>query len=203
MRAFLRADPDVIMVGEMRDAETAKISIEASLTGHLVLSTLHTNSAVESVIRLVDLGMDRFNFADALIGVLSQRLARKLCTRCRQAREATEEEIEDLALEYCGGTEVKPEAFVEQWREWSPSGQLVLHEAVGCSACRHGYRGRLALYELLEATPDIKHLIRSGGTTPQIAESARRSGMRLLRHDAIEKVLSGTIDLASARGAVS
>ena len=116
MRSFLRLDPDVIMVGEMRDAETAKTGIEASLTGHLVFSTLHTNSAVESVIRLLDLGMDPFNFADALLGVVSQRLVRSLCPDCRRPNKASAEEIDDLLKEYCDGTTLEPAAVRARWQ---------------------------------------------------------------------------------------
>jgi len=202
MRAFLRADPDVIMVGEMRDAETTSIGIEASLTGHLVFSTLHTNSAAESVIRLLELGMDPFNFADALIGILSQRLARKLCVACRKPRTATGEEILALAQEYCIGSKLEPAVVIGQWKQtYAPGEALLLYEADGCKACNHGYKGRIGVYELLSGTPKIKNLIRSRGTVPEVLEAAQESGMRLLRQDAIEKVLSGVLDLASARGA--
>lgn len=200
MRAFLRADPDVIMVGEMRDAETAKIGIEASLTGHLVFSTLHTNSAAESVVRLIEMGIDPFNFADALIGILSQRLARTLCTRCRRARSMTEIEILDLANEYCSESRLDPTAVIAKWRAtYAIDGQLRRHEAVGCDACSGGYKGRVGVYELLASTPKIKDIIRARGSAPQVAEAAQGSGMRLLRQDAIDKVLGGVLDLASAR----
>jgi type II secretory ATPase GspE/PulE/Tfp pilus assembly ATPase PilB-like protein len=203
MRAFLRADPDVIMVGEMRDAETAKMGIEASLTGHLVLSTLHTNSAAESVVRLLDLGMDPFNFADALVGILSQRLARKLCPACKKAHFASETEIAELAQEYCADTPLKPAAVIEQWRRAAAGGQIQLYEAVGCPDCKGGYRGRLGVYELLPGTAKIRHLVRSRGTVPQLVEAAMEGGMRLLKQDAIDKMLTGTLDLASARAASS
>lgn len=203
MRSFLRADPDVIMVGEMRDAETAKIGIEASLTGHLVLSTLHTNSAAESIVRLLDLGMDPFNFADALVGVLSQRLARKLCPTCKKAHAASETEIAELAQEYCADTPLKPATVVEQWRRAAAGGQVLLYEAVGCHACKDGYRGRMGVYELLPGTARIRHLVRSRGTVPQLVEAAMEAGMRLLKQDALDKVLSGLLDLPSARAASS
>jgi type II secretory ATPase GspE/PulE/Tfp pilus assembly ATPase PilB-like protein len=115
MRSFLRADPDVIMVGEMRDAETAKVGIEASLTGHLVLSTLHTNSAIECIIRLLDLGMDSFNFSDALLGVLAQRLAKRLCPACKVKYVPAEDELRELAEEYCLDTQLDPETTREEW----------------------------------------------------------------------------------------
>ncbi|MDB5972001.1 MAG: type secretion system protein [Hydrocarboniphaga sp.] len=204
MRAFLRADPDVIMVGEMRDAETAGIGIEASLTGHLVFSTLHTNSAAESIVRLLDLGMDPFNFADALIGVLSQRLARKLCPKCRRPHVASEAEIAELLAEYCEGSELHKPEVLALWREdFARRDQFVLYEAVGCNACRSGYKGRVGIYELLSATPQVKQLARSHGTLPQLVEAARAGGMRLLRQDAIDKLLSGQLDRASARAVSS
>lgn len=204
MRAFLRADPDVIMVGEMRDAETAKIGIEASLTGHLVFSTLHTNSAAESVVRLLDLGMDPFNFADALIGILSQRLARKLCPNCKQGHVASEEEIADLVGEYCNETSLDPEVVRKRWlTEFGQDGHLILREAVGCDACRDGYKGRVVVYELLSGTTEVKHLVRSRSTVPQVVAAAQAGGMLSLRQNAIEKILRGVLDLTSARAVSS
>ena len=204
MRAFLRADPDVIMVGEMRDAETTKIGIEASLTGHLIFSTLHTNSAAESIVRLLDLGMDPFNFADALIGILSQRLARKLCPNCKQAHVASETEISVLIGEYCSETSLDRAAVLSRWRtDYGKDGHLILSKAVGCDACRDGYKGRVVVYELLAGTPQIKHLVRSHGTVPQLVAAAKEGGMLLLRQDAIEKVLRGVLDLTSARAVSS
>jgi type II secretory ATPase GspE/PulE/Tfp pilus assembly ATPase PilB-like protein len=200
MRAFLRADPDVIMVGEMRDAETAKIAIEASLTGHLVFSTLHTNTAAESVVRLIELGMDPFNFADALIGILSQRLVRKLCRECKKAHIATEAEILALAREYCMDSNLDPATTIESWKAtYATDGHLLLYDAVGCSACRAGFRGRVGVYELMASSPLVKGVIRSRGTAPEVLEAAQTGGMRMLRQDAIEKVLAGAIDLVSAR----
>jgi len=204
MRAFLRADPDVIMVGEMRDVETTKIGIEASLTGHLVFSTLHTNSAAESVVRLLDMGMDPFNFADALIGIVSQRLARKLCSSCRQSRVVTPEEADDLASEYCAGTTLDPRQVRDQWlADFGIDGNLILREPLGCDACRDGFKGRVVVYELLSGTPEVKHLIRTHGPVPQIVVAAQAGGMLTLRQNAIDKVLRGTLDLASARAVAS
>ena len=201
MRSFLRADPDIIMVGEMRDIETTKIGIEASLTGHLVLSTLHTNSAAESIIRLLELGMDPFNFADALVGILSQRLARTLCSQCKKARVATEEEIATLAREYCIDSKLDAGTVIAEWHQtFAGSGHIQLQEPSGCEKCGGtGYRGRIGVYELLVASPRIKEMIRSRGTVPQVEEAAQNGGMRLLRQDAIEKVLSGLLDLPNAR----
>src|SRR5438270_3118625 len=152
----MRADPDVIMVGEMRDAETSKMAIEASLTGHLVLSTLHTNSAAESVVRLLDLGMDPFNFADALLGVLAQRLVRKLCTQCRARLEPSVRDMEELANEYCDGTALDRDMVLRKWREQ----KVTLYQAQGCKECDGtGYQGRLPVYELMVADAAVKRLI--------------------------------------------
>jgi type II secretory ATPase GspE/PulE/Tfp pilus assembly ATPase PilB-like protein len=204
MRAFLRADPDVIMVGEMRDAETTKIGIEASLTGHLVFSTLHTNSAAESIVRLLDLGMDPFNFADALIGILSQRLARKLCSNCKNAHFASPAEIAELCDEYCGGTSLDPAAVIRRWQtDFGKEGRVSLREAVGCDACREGYKGRVVVYELLAGTPQIKHLVRTRAAVPELLVAAQEGGMLALRQNAIEKVLRGVLDLPSARAVSS
>lgn len=204
MRAFLRADPDVIMVGEMRDAETAKIGIEASLTGHLVLSTLHTNSAAESIVRLLDLGMDPFNFADALIGILSQRLARKLCINCAESYVASELEISDLLGEYCSESTLDPKAVLGRWQaDHGKDGHMVLRKAVGCDACRDGYKGRIVVYELLPGTAQIKHLVRSHATVPQLLSAAQEGGMQSLRQTAITKLLQGVLDLPSARAVSS
>jgi type II secretory ATPase GspE/PulE/Tfp pilus assembly ATPase PilB-like protein len=204
MRAFLRADPDVIMVGEMRDAETTKIGIEASLTGHLVFSTLHTNSAAESIVRLLDLGMDPFNFADAVIGILSQRLARKLCPNCKEAHVADAVETADLVAEYCLETNLDPAVVLQRWNdEFATDGHLILRTAAGCDACREGYKGRVVVYELLAATPEVKHLIRTRAAVPLLLAAAQQEGMRSLRQAAIEKVLHGVLDLNSARSVAS
>jgi type II secretory ATPase GspE/PulE/Tfp pilus assembly ATPase PilB-like protein len=176
MRSFMRADPDVIMVGEMRDAETAKIGIEASLTGHLVLSTLHTNSAVESVARLLDLGMDPFNFADALLGVLAQRLVRKLCPDCKVAYPASAPELEELGA----------------------AAALTLYRAKGCKRCDNtGYLGRMAVYELLVADAAVKRLVQKRAPVSEIAEGA--AGMRTLKRDAADKIIEGLIDMQQLR----
>jgi type II secretory ATPase GspE/PulE/Tfp pilus assembly ATPase PilB-like protein len=198
MRSFLRLDPDVIMVGEMRDAETAKTGIEASLTGHLVFSTLHTNSAAESVMRLLDLGMDPFNFADALLGVVSQRLVRALCPDCRRPRKASAEEIEDLLREYCDNTKLEPASVRERWHASyaGRQGHLTLYDAVGCDKCaKRGYRGRLGIHELLVNTRTVKRLIQSRANVEEIQNAAMVEGMLTLRQDGIEKVLQGRTDL--------
>ncbi len=201
MRSFLRADPDVIMVGEMRDAETAKIAIQASLTGHMVFSTLHTNSAAESMVRLLDLGMDPFNFSDALSGVLAQRLTRKYCS-CKEAYKAKEEEIFALAEEYCVGTNFDPAQIVEQWRKTytDESGEFSLYAARGCSVCDEtGYKGRMGLYELLEVTPAVKKLLQHQATVEVIQAQALQEGLRTLKQAGIELVLQGRTDIFQIR----
>ena len=201
MRSFLRADPDVIMVGEMRDVETTKIGIEASLTGHLVLSTLHTNSAPESVTRLLDFGMDPFNFADALLGIMAQRLARRLCPDCRQPHEASPEEIHILLEEYCFNTPLDPDSVLKQWqKQYASDGVFTLYSAHGCPACEdQGYKGRLGLYELLLATPHIKRLIQTRAPVTEITAAAMQEGMRSLKQDGLEKILQGFTDINQVR----
>jgi len=208
MRSFLRADPDIIMVGEMRDQETTKIGIEASLTGHLVLSTLHTNSAPESVTRLLDLGMDPFSFADSLLGVLAQRLAKTLCPSCKRSHTATEKEIETLLAEYCheikasGGTrKAMTTLHKETLKEWkamyaSKKGKFTLYKPDGCEACDGtGYRGRIGIHELLVASDAIKEHIHNRSTVRTILATAMKEGMRTLRQDGIEKILQGHTDI--------
>ena len=198
MRSFMRADPDVIMVGEMRDAETAKMGIEASLTGHIVLSTLHTNSAPESVVRLLDLGMDPFNFADALLGVLAQRLVRKLCPDCKAGYTPSGPELEELAKEYCGESKGDPGKILHAWRA-QPKG-ITLHRAKGCSRCdRTGYKGRMALYELLAADAVVKRLVQTRAPVTEIAAAGAANGMRTLKQDGIEKVIRGLTDVQQVR----
>jgi type II secretory ATPase GspE/PulE/Tfp pilus assembly ATPase PilB-like protein len=186
MRAFLRADPDIIMVGEMRDLETASTAIEASLTGHLVFSTLHTNNAPETVTRLVDMGLDPFTFSDSLRGVLAQRLARGLCPACRREIRPSE----TLAGEFT-------QAYGAEALERRLAGtRLTLWEAPGCKTCDgKGYKGRMAIHELLVADDDIRREIQRKGTAEAIRDVARRRGMRTLMEDGLEKVLSGDTDL--------
>ena len=192
MRAFLRADPDVIMVGEMRDQETCEIGIEASLTGHLVLSTLHTNSAPETIIRLLDMGMDPFNFADALLGIMAQRLTRTLCSECKKAYHPTQDEFQALATEY------GPEDFELTGIKYAKD--LTLYRPVGCGKCNDsGHVGRMAVHELLEGTDEIKHLIQIKSTMAEIREQARTDGMTTLKQDGILKVFKGLTDIRQIR----
>lgn len=207
MRAFLRADPDVIMVGEMRDSETAHIAIEASLTGHMVMSTLHTNSAPESVIRMLDMGLDPFNFADALVGVLSQRLARRLCPDCKQPYTPDADELQQIATDYAAGTGLAPESLLAPWRSrFVPAGasDWVLYRAQGCNHCDHtGYKGRVGIYELMAASPGIKKLIQTRAPVDQLFEAATAQGMLRLLQYGLLKVLEGVTDQRSVRGACS
>ena len=189
MRAFLRCDPDVIMVGEMRDQETASIAVEASLTGHLVLSTLHTNSAPETVTRLLDMGLDPFTFADALLGVLAQRLARGLCVHCREVLPGTAAEYTDLDRLYGRGQLEKNLGLV-------PGPAFFVWHARGCEACGHtGYSGRVALHELLVCDPTIRGHVSRKLPVEQLRAHAIGAGMRTLLQDGIEKCLSGATDL--------
>jgi len=211
MRAFLRADPDVIMVGEMRDEETVSVGIEASLTGHLVFSTLHTNSAPESVVRLLDMGMDPFNFADALLGVLAQRLAKRLCPKCKTAYHPDGAELSDLLDEYCTDlqlttpfkedAEAARKAIARQWQESfaDKDGRFTLYKAVGCNDCTNGYRGRLGLHELMLGSDSVKKLVQERARVAELLGRALEEGMRTLRQDGIEKVLGGVTDMIQVR----
>jgi type II secretory ATPase GspE/PulE/Tfp pilus assembly ATPase PilB-like protein len=193
LRAFLRADPDVIMVGEMRDRETTSIGIQASLTGHLVLSTLHTNNAPESVTRLLDMGMDPFNFADAIICVLAQRLGHTFCKDCRQNHHPSEAHYDELLREY-GTEEFKARVNIAY------SDGLNFSQAVGCKLCNNsGYRGRTALHELLMGTDEIKRLIQSKARIEEIRIQAIKDGMTTLKQDGIEKIFAGHLDLLQVR----
>ena len=203
LRSFLRADPDVIMVGEIRDKETAQIAIEASLTGHLVLSTLHTNSAAETVVRLLDMGMDPFNFADSLLAVLAQRLVRRMCPDCRASSDASEEQITELVEDYLHvfPDDIRPtrDAVLADWAQrHGKNGRLQHYHAQGCDKCENtGLRGRVGVHELLVIQGDIRRLIQTSARPEQLLhEAMAHGGMRTLRQDGIEKVLTGmtTID---------
>ena len=192
MRAFLRADPDVIMVGEMRDEETVSTGIEASLTGHLVFSTLHTNSAPETITRLLDMGMDPFNFADALLGVLAQRLLRTLCKECKKPYNPSEEEFKNLVMEY--GEEYFKDLDI------SYSQDMIFYSPVGCPVCNNtGYKGRMGIHELLIASDEIKALIQNKARVEEIREQAMKECMRTLKQDGIEKAIKGYTDVKQVR----
>ncbi len=192
MRAFLRADPDVIMVGEMRDEETASTGIEASLTGHLVFSTLHTNSAVETVIRLLDMGLDPFNFADALLCVLAQRLVRRVCVECKEDYHPEKDEFEELVHAY--GADDFQKLGVKY------DDDFVLYRGKGCNACgSSGYRGRAGIHELLVATDSMKKLIQQKARVAEMVVVAKEEGMTTLVQDGIQKALEGVTDLKQVK----
>jgi len=186
MRAFLRADPDIILIGEMRDKETASIGVEASLTGHLVLSTLHTNSAPETISRLLDLGLDRVNFSDALLGILAQRLMRTLCADCKEPYQPEQKELDHLIDQY--GRESFAELGID-------AHSVELCRAKGCSSCPGlGYRGRVGIHEFLLGTPQLQGLIYRNAGMEAIYEQAISDGMRTLKQDGIAKIFGGLSD---------
>jgi type II secretory ATPase GspE/PulE/Tfp pilus assembly ATPase PilB-like protein len=192
LRSFLRADPDVIMIGEMRDKETAHIGVEASLTGHLVFSTLHTNSAPETVTRLLDMDLDPFNFADSLLCVLAQRLVKTLCPHCKEAYPASEQEIEDLRMEFGPGFDVHAAEFLASER--------TLYRKVGCAQCMgSGYKGRVGIHELMLSSEGIKTSIKYRKPTEEIRSQAVADGMLSLKQDGILKVLQGRTDMEQVR----
>ncbi|BCA55201.1 putative Type IV pilus assembly protein PilB [Nitrospira sp. KM1] len=192
MRSFLRADPDVIMIGEMRDKETADVAIEASLTGHLVLSTLHTNSAVETVTRLLDMGCDSFNFADSMLCIIAKRLCKRLCSMCKQSYHPPQSEYDELAATY-------------GQQEWETLGisydeTFLLSRQQGCAACNHsGFKGRVPLHELFCNTEELKNMIQGRAKTTEIQRAAIKAGMVTLLQDGVRKVLSGTTTLKQVR----
>jgi type II secretory ATPase GspE/PulE/Tfp pilus assembly ATPase PilB-like protein len=206
LRSFLRADPDIIMVGEIRDAETAKIAIEASLTGHLLLSTLHTNSAAETVTRLIDMGMDPFNFADSLLAVLAQRLARRFCAHCRTSAPASKAQVDMLLEDYL---HIFPEEFrparqyvLNEWlTHYGQDGQLHHYQATGCNQCQgSGMNGRVGLHELMSVTPTLRRMIQINARAEDLATEAFRGGQfRTLRQDGILKVLAGLTSMDEVR----
>jgi len=210
MRAFLRADPDIIMVGESRDKETVSMGVEASLTGHLVFSTLHTNSAPESITRLMDMGMDPFNFADALLGILAQRLAKKLCD-CKQSYVPDADELRLFVVEYAeelrhskawqADAEREKKKLVDDWTAtYGESGQLRFYKAVGCDKCGgSGYKGRVGLHELLVADDGVKKLIQERARVAELFAAAVEGGMRTLKMDGMEKIMMGLTDIKMVR----
>lgn len=219
MRSFLRADPDVVMIGEMRDEETASIAIEASLTGHLVLSTLHTNSAPESITRLLEMGMDPFTFSDSLLAILAQRLVRRLCEHCRAPEPATVQALRALAEQYLAHAPqahpgdaasqnqahtVQIAAWLQELRQRGPQGQATLWRRVGCEHCDGtGYKGRLGIHELMLSDDTLREHIRRHAPAQDIRASALRAGMKTLRQDGIEKVLQGLTDMSEVLAAAN
>ena len=188
LRSFLRLDPDIIMIGEIRDRETADAAIEASLTGHLVLSTLHTNSAPETVTRLLEMGLDPFSFGDALMAVLAQRLVRRLCTACKETYIASPQEVESLRTHY-GDTAAFDALNFDRKK-------VTLAKAKGCNTCfKSGYKGRAGIHELLVVTPEIRSIVQKRGEATAIRNAGKLAGMTLLKQDGIKKVMQGLTDL--------
>ena len=176
LRSILRQDPDIIMIGEIRDSETAEIAVRASITGHLVVSTLHTNSTANSISRLADMGVEPYLIADSLVGIIAQRLVRRLC-ECKKPRLATAEEKEELAVD--------------------PSEDIVLYEPCGCKMCDNtGYKGRIGIYEIMTITPKIKSMIARGKSADEIKEQAIEEGMSTLKASAAKYVLDRTTSMS-------
>jgi len=192
MRGFLRLDPDIIMIGEMRDRETAAAAIEASLTGHLDLSTLHTNNAPETLTRLLDMGMNPLNISDSFLGVLAQRLVRRLCSKCQEPYNPEKGEFEDIEADF--GKEALAEAG------YTYCSSLKLSHSMGCEICSgSGYRGRMGIHELMEGTPEIKLLIKKNATSQELARMAVKQGMETLKQDGIHKVFEGITNIQEVR----
>jgi type II secretory ATPase GspE/PulE/Tfp pilus assembly ATPase PilB-like protein len=190
LRAFLRADPDIILIGEMRDQETAQASIEASNTGHLVLSTLHTNSATESITRLLDMGIDPVNFSDSCLGILAQRLIKTLCSQCKHKVPLTDEKRQNLR-EWCGAESAHDLSLREETR---------VYEAVGCEKCGGtGYKGRMGIHELLVMTDELRKLIIAKAPLSDMVAQAQSDGLRFLVQDALVKLLSGNTDFEQVK----
>jgi len=176
LRSILRQDPDIIMIGEIRDQETAGIAVQASITGHLVVSTLHTNNAVGTLNRMADMGVERYLIADSVVGVIAQRLVRKLCPHCRKMRPASEEEKRILRQ--------------------NTDQEVNIYEPAGCKLCNNtGFFGRIGVFEIMEVNEEIRNLIAENGTTEELEEAAKRSGMRTLRQNGIRYVLDGTTSI--------
>ena len=173
LRSILRQDPDIIMIGEIRDQETASIAVQASITGHLVVSTLHTNSAASTITRLEDMGIESYLIADSVIGVIAQRLVRRLCPHCKKPRQASEEEKEFMGC--------------------NPEKQITIYDSCGCNQCDNtGYIGRIGVYEIMQVTPKLKNIISKRMGADAIKEQALKEGMHTLRMSATEYVLDGT-----------
>ena len=182
LRAFLRQDPDVVMVGEIRDLETAEIAVKAAQTGHLVLSTLHTNSAPETLTRLANMGVPGFNIATSVVLIMAQRLARRLCEVCKQVADLPRAVLKEAGFDSID----------------VPLDQVRVYRPVGCAKCNLGYKGRIGIYEVLKVTPTVSRLIMEGANSLEIGEAARREGFRTLRQSALKKVAEGIIGLEEA-----
>ncbi len=172
LRSILRQDPDIIMIGEIRDGETAGIAVQASITGHMVVSTLHTNSAASTITRLADMGIAPYLIADSIVGVIAQRLVRRLCPECKEQVEATEDELALLGLR--------------------PGTKQMVYKPCGCAKCDNiGYKGRIGVYEIMNMTPELKRIIANGGSADEIKDGALKAGMSTLRMSATRYVING------------
>ncbi|RDU21853.1 GspE/PulE family protein [Anaerosacchariphilus polymeriproducens] len=179
LRSILRQDPDIIMIGEIRDRETASIAVQASITGHLVVSTLHTNSAANTISRLIDMGVESYLIADSAKGVIAQRLVRRLCPHCKTKKLAEPEEIKLIDS------------------NMNPNEPVIIYEPVGCPMCNNiGYMGRIGVYEIMEITPKLKSLISKGADAEELKEQALKEEMKTLHMSAAKLVLSGTISIS-------
>jgi type II secretory ATPase GspE/PulE/Tfp pilus assembly ATPase PilB-like protein len=192
LRSFLRCDPDIIMIGEMRDFETASAAIEASLTGHMVFSTLHTNNAPETITRLLDMGLDPFTFGDSLLMVIAQRLIRTLCKDCKEGYTPDEEEWAKLRREFGNDALFDKQGYVRE--------KVQLFRPKGCERCnRTGYRGRAGIHEILTVNDEIRHLVYSKALSSKVRDLAVQIGMVMLKQDGIRKIVKGVADLAEVR----
>jgi type II secretory ATPase GspE/PulE/Tfp pilus assembly ATPase PilB-like protein len=199
LRGIVRADPDAVLVGEVQDRETAGLAVEAALRGCRVAAVLHASGAVEAAFRLIELGVNAFSFSDALTGVVSQRLARRLCLTCRTSRSLTSSDIDALVDEYCHDTSLAPAQVRAEWAARFGH-ELLLFTAPGCEACGGtGHDGHIGLFELLPASPTMRRLIRQRRPLDELGAAAMQRGMRTLRQDGIEKALAGHCDLAEVR----
>lgn len=179
LKSFLRQDPDIVMVGEIRDLETAEIAIKAAQTGHMVMSTLHTNSAPETLTRLRNMGVPSFNIATSVNLVIAQRLARRLCSQCKKPADIPQQSLLEMGF---------TEADLQ-----SPEFQI--YEPVGCNECREGYKGRVGIYEVMKVTPEISRIIMEDGNAIEIAEASARAGFNNLRRSGLVKVMQGVTSL--------
>ena len=186
LRSFLRQDPDVVMVGEIRDLETAEIAIKAAQTGHLVLSTLHTNSAAETLTRLLNMGVPAFNVASSVTLIMAQRLARRLCPHCKQSHHIPDSELLEMG-----------------YTQQEVSEGITLYKPVGCEECSNGYKGRVGIYEMLPMSENIANLIMEGGNSLQIADMAIKEGMMTLYRSGLEKARMGITSLAEVNRVTS
>ena len=201
VRSVMHADPDVILIGELRDRETAALAVEAALRGCLVISTLHGSSAAEAYARVVDMGVDAYSLADALLGVVSQRLARRLCSRCRISRPLDSAQTEALLEEYCRGTTLRAEDVRADWNARF-GGVLQIHGATGCEVCGNtGYKGRIGLYELMPGGPAMRASLLQRRPADELVAVAMQDGMRTLKQDGIEKALAGHCDMNEVHAA--